>query len=112
MAYSDPNYRFLMGGSTIVVGAASHGLFSGTSYGGLSDLSATDVVKITMSASTGFAAVGPCGTPRQLAGIFLAPSAMITTLPMTRIDASQMVIQGIGTNFPVVYWSVWSKRPL
>ena len=111
MAYGDPSYAYISGGSTATSAATPHDLYGGL-YGGLSDLNATDILLITLSASTGLASIGPSGTGGQLAGFFLAPSAVLTLPALTRNDASQLKIHRQVASNPVVYWSVWSRRSL
>ena len=109
----DTNWLFLAGGSTNASDANPHNLFGGT-YGGLSQLNISEVVTVKVAASTGLGAIGPSGVGTQPhnAGIFLGPSNQITLLPMLRQDASQLYLNRVGVNGPIVYWQIWVRRPL
>ena len=109
--YGDVSYQYLMGGSTATSAATPHDFYGGA-YEGLSDLNANEVLIITAAASTGLARIGPSGTGDQIAGVVLSPSQLITLPPMIRTDASQMRLHRETASNPIVYWSLWVRRPL
>ena len=111
MAYGDVTYSYILGGSTVTSAATPHDLYGGA-YQGLSDLNVADVLMITLAASTGLATIGPSGTGGQIPGMFLSPSAQLNLLALTRDDASQLKVHRQTTNNPVIYWTVWARRPL
>ena len=113
MAVNDSNFRIAFSGSTAVSGAAVHDFYGGT-FTGLSVLNASEVVIIQYAASTGLGGIGVSGTGLQgnIVGLMVTPSLIYEMKPMLRSDASQLFITRQGTNSPVIFWTVWARRPL
>lgn len=115
MAYQDPNFNFYRGGSVAASAATFHRLFpEATSYTGLSLLNSSEVLIIEFSASTGLGYLTTQLNSLALSDVeyFVSPSTQVQTFKRTAGTTSQIGIVGIGTNFPIIYWSIWARNPL
>ena len=112
MAYGDPSYRFVGGGSTATSAAAAHNLFG--TFQGLSALNATDVLLIMVSASGGDArlSLDPTRGATNDTSLRLFSSASTFDLPpMTVANASQITFAREGANNPVIHWTTLARVP-
>lgn len=112
MAYGEPNFNFLRGGSTATSDATYHSLFG--TYTGLSLLNTSDVVIVLVAASTGQGTLATTLNSLDLLSsqYFITPSGITETLPYVVGTASQMGLIRIGLNNPIVYWSIWTRNSL
>ena len=108
----DTYYKWVATGSTVTSAATAHNLFS--TYGGLSNLSASEVISIQVVASGAdlrLSADPTVGATDDI-GLFVGISASIVELPpMIRTDASQITFARESANNPVVQWVVWRRVP-
>lgn len=110
MAYTDPNYKFLSGGSTVSTASGLTGLFGNVSS--LSQINANEVILLMLSASGGDASIylGPGST--SVGAFRLTSGASIFDVPpITAVNASQITFAREGANNPVIFWTIVVRNP-
>ena len=108
----DTYFTWVNTGSRVTSAATAHNIFG--TYGGLSDLSASEVIVLQVLASGGDfrLSANPAVGATDDVGLFIGVSASIVDLPpMVRNEASQITIAREGANNPVAQWVIWRRVP-
>src|SRR3990167_2562827 len=111
MAYGDPNYNFVVAGSTGASAATAHNLYG--TYGGLSQLNAKEVLLIQIGASVGDLNLspGPATPATNNIGLTVFTSDPILSLPPMLIsDASQITFANLSTTNATANWAIWRRN--
>ena len=113
MSAGDKSFQYVISGSTVTSAATAHNLFG--NYGGLSDLSASEVIFVTLFASGGDLRISadPAIGATDNTGLRITTAGSNYDLPPMKVThASQMTFAREGTNNPNPLWTVWVRRPL
>ena len=109
---TDTYWTWVATGSRVTSAATAHNIFG--TYGGLSDLSASEVIVIQVYASGGDLRLSadPATGATDDVGMFVHPGASLVTLSqMVRSEASQITVARETTNNPVAQWVIWRRVP-
>ena len=112
MASLDPNYVFVTSGSTATSAATAHNIFG--LYSALSQLSASEVLLIQVSASVGdmMLSPGPATQATNNIGIPIFTSDAILTLPpIINSSASQITFARLTATNSTAVWTIWRRAP-
>lgn len=112
IAYGDPRWTAVGGGSTATSAAGAHNIYAGN--GGLSTLNANEVVAIMLSASGGDfrLSLHPArGATNDSSLRIYSAASLFDVPPMAVSDASQITFAREGTNNPVAYWTIMRRIP-
>ena len=112
MAAGDVYYTWVATGSRSTSAATAHNLFG--TYGGLSDLSASEVILVQAFASGGDfrLSANPAIGATNNTGFFVGMTASLVDLkPMSRDQASQITMAREGANNPTAQWVIWLRVP-
>ncbi len=112
MAAKDTNYVLLAGGSTATSAATAHNIYG--TYGGLSNLSASEVLILLVSACAGDLrlSLDPTkGATNDTALRLFGAGSTFDIPPMTNANASQITMAREGANNPVLFWTALVRVP-
>jgi len=113
LAAGDKSFQYLVSGSTVTSAATAHNLFG--SYGGLSDLSASEVIFVTIFASGGGLRISadPAVGATDDVGLRLTTAGSNYDLPPMKVThASQITFARETDSNPNPLWTIWVRRPL
>jgi len=112
MSIGDTQYAWVNSGSTKTTSASAHNLYG--SYGALSNLNASEVLLIQVSASVGDMMIspGPATPATNNIGIPLFTSDAILTLPPIQLSAaSQISFCPMTATSTTAVWTIWRRTP-
>ncbi len=112
MAAKDTNYVWLAGGSTATSAATAHNIYG--NFGGLSNVSASEVLLLIVSSSGGDArlSLDPTkGATNDTALRLFSAGCNFDLPPMAVVNASQITVAREGANNPVIFWSALVRVP-
>ena len=112
MAYGDPVFKFVRGGSIVTAASNAHQLFG--AYSGLSLLNNSEVVHIIVSASGGDfrMSVDPDTPATNDSALRIQSAASLFDLPPLSVgDASRITVAREGSNNPIMFWTVFRRVP-
>jgi hypothetical protein len=112
MTAGDVNYKFLAGGSTATSAAGAHNIFG--NFGGLSNVSAGEVLLLVISSSGGDMRISlnpTAGATNDTSLRLFNSTCNFDLPPMTVANASQLTMSREGTNNPVINWLAMVRVP-
>ena len=112
MSTTDTNYAWITSGSTATSAATAHNLYG--VYSALSQLSASEVLLVQVSASVGDMMIspGPATPATNNLGIPLFTSDAILTLPpIINSSASQITFARLTATNATAVWTIWRRTP-